>query len=538
MKRLSFLLLLLAALPALAADDLSSRLDTIAGSVFKSNEPGAAVLVVRDGKTLLRKGYGLADVELGVPMQADHILRIGSVTKQFTAVAVLQLVQQGKVALEDDITKHLPDAATGGRKVTIEHLLTHTSGIPSYTDQPSFPKRARDDMKPAEMLAMGAGMPADFEPGAQWHYNNSGYILAGMLIEKVTGEKYADYVKKHLFEPAGMKDTSYDETEKIIPRRVPGYSQRPGGVWVNAPYLSMTLPYAAGGLLSTVDDLVRWNDVLQSGTLVDPKLLARAHSAFALTGGASSRYGYGWGITAYEGHRIVEHGGGIHGFLSYLITMPDDKVVVAVLANANRLPTPQYVAHRLAAEAVGKPFPPKTITLAPDSLDRYAGAYKVSEKRTVRVVREGNRLILIRPDAPPMELLPLSDTRFVAKDSTTRVDIQGDKVTIDFVGPIETGTRTVEVQPKEIKVDPASYERFRGRYEIAPSFSIVVTPEGEHLYAQGTGQPRFEIFPEGPAKFFAKVVEAKITFDTDAAGKVTGLVLHQGGRDIPGKKVE
>jgi CubicO group peptidase (beta-lactamase class C family) len=439
-RRLAVTLLFLVAMPMCKGDDLPARLDAIATSTFKANEPGAAILVVKDGKTVLRKGYGLADAELNVAITPDNIFRIGSVTKQFTAVAILQLVQQGKIALEDDITKHLPDAPTAGKKITIENLLTHTSGIPSYTDQPSFPKRAREDMSPAEMLAMAKGVAPDFDPSANWHYNNSGYILLGMLIEKVSGQKYADYMREHIFVPAGMKDTAYDQTEKIVPRRAHGYSQAREG-FVNAPYLSMTLPFAAGGLLSTVDDLVRWTDALQGGKLVDPKLLTRAHTPFQLTSGASTRYGFGWGISEFEGHHVVEHGGGIHGFLSYLLTMPDDKLVVVVLANANRQPTPQYVAYRLAGEVLGKPFPPKTIALTPEIGSRYVGSYRLDEQRVARIESFGNKLMLYRPDAPPMEMLPLSPTEFAVKDSITRVSFQGDKITIAFVGPIETGTR-------------------------------------------------------------------------------------------------
>jgi hypothetical protein len=211
-------------------------------------------------------------------------------------------------------------------------------------------------------------------------------------------------------------------------------------------------------------------------------------------------------VSTFEGHRVVEHGGGIHGFLSSLVTLPEDGVVVVVLGNANRLPAPQYVAYRLAAEVIGKPFPPKTITLAPESLDRYTGAFRIDEKRTARIHREGNRLILVRPDAPPMELLPLSDTEFAVKDSITRVALKGDELTIDFVGPIETATRTKTAAPKEIKGDAAAFEKFRGRYELAPSFSIVVTSEGDRLFGQATGQPRFEMFPECPGRRWSEAV--------------------------------
>ena len=529
----------------LSAADLTSQLDALAAKFYKANEPGAAVLVIKDGKTLLRKGYGLADVELNVPVTPDNVFRIGSVTKQFTAVAVLQLVQQGKLALEDDVTKHLPDFPTQGKKVTIEHLLTHTSGIPSYTGLPAMNRIRRQEVSPTELIETFKGVPFEFEPGSKWAYNNSGYVLLGAIVEKLSGIKYADYVRKNLFTPAGLTHTDYEDQAKIIPKRAKGYSQMGPDHYVNAPFLSMTVPYAAGALISTVDDLARWNDALNSGKLVDPKLLARAHKGYMLTDGKPTNYGFGWAESAYEGHRVVQHGGAINGFLSALLTMPNDKLVVVVLGNANRQPTPGYVAALLAGAAIGKPYEPKTITLANDVLDRYSGVYQVDERLKHRVRRDGERLLLIPGDGPPSELMPVSETEFAVKDSMNRVrfTVTNGKVTTmttESYGPPEAATRTEEkiVERKETKVDPALYQKYVGRYELAPTFSITVTADTEHLYAQATGQPRFELFPESERKFFLKVVDAQVSFDVDDKGVVTGLVLHQNGRSMPGKKVE
>jgi CubicO group peptidase (beta-lactamase class C family) len=236
---------------------------------YKADEPGASVIVVRDGKVILHKGYGRANMELGVPIEPDMVFRTGSITKQFTAVAVLMLAEQGKLSLEDDVTKFFPDYPTKGQKITIEHLLTHTSGIKSYTSIPEWIPLWRKDMTTSEMIALFKDKPMDFAPGERYAYNNSAYFLLGAIIEKLSGQTYADFIEKNIFAPLGMKHSYYDDTARIIARRVAGYSKGKDG-FVNAAYLSTSQPYAAGSLCSTVGDLVAWANKLSSGAIVSP----------------------------------------------------------------------------------------------------------------------------------------------------------------------------------------------------------------------------------------------------------------------------
>jgi D-alanyl-D-alanine carboxypeptidase len=418
--RTPLLLLLTTTLCAPLRADLTADLDAIAGRYYQAGEPGAAVLVRKGGKTLLRKAYGQADLELSVPLSADNVFRIGSVTKQFTAVAILQLVQRGKIALDDDLGKLLPGYPAPAKRITLEHLLTHTSGIPSYTSLPSHRKTMRLDTTPEEMIARFRDLPLEFDPGTRYSYSNSNYILLGSIVEKHSGLTYAGYVKRHLFEPAGMTASRYDENDLVIPRRAHGYSQD-GTRWINTPYLSMTVPFAAGGLVSTVDDLAKWSDALRGGKLVDPKLLARAHTAFKTADGTSIRYGYGWRVTEYEGHRIIEHGGAINGFSSDLLMMPDDDLTVVVLQNGNREPAPEWLGFQLAAAAIGKPYPPAPIAMTTAQLDRYTGTYRLDETRANVVTREGDRLVFQAARGPRFELLPLSETEFFATDFPTRI---------------------------------------------------------------------------------------------------------------------
>src|SRR4051812_37064486 len=226
----------------------------------------------------------MANFELGVPITPDMVFRLASVTKQFTAVATLMLMEQGLLALDDPITRFWPDYPTHDHTITVEHLLTHTSGIRSYTDMPDWPPLWRKDFAVQELIDYFKDQPMPFAPGTRWAYNNSGYVLLGAIIEQLSGLSYAQFMQQRIFEPLGMRQSYYDRTPQIIPKRADGYQKGADG-YTNAEYLSMTQPYAAGALASTVDDLARWDRALVSGTLLQPATLARAWTPYQLADG-------------------------------------------------------------------------------------------------------------------------------------------------------------------------------------------------------------------------------------------------------------
>lgn len=258
----------------LSTQQLGSEFDKLLSEQFKPGETGCAALVARQGQIIYKKSFGMANLELNIPMKPDMVFRIGSITKQFTAVAVLQLMEQGKLSLQDEITKYLPDYPTNGHRITIEHLLTHTSGIKSYTNVPEFQKYIRDDKKPAEVIDMFKGNPMEFAPGTKWNYNNSGYFLLGYIIEKVSGKTYPDYIQENFFKKLGMSNSCYGSDSKIIKNRASGYQPGDSAV-INADMMSMTLPYAAGSIQSTVEDLFLWNRALHSYKLVKKRRLKK-----------------------------------------------------------------------------------------------------------------------------------------------------------------------------------------------------------------------------------------------------------------------
>ena len=414
---------------------------------YPASGPGAAVIVVQDGKPVLRKGYGLAEVELGVPIQPDMVFRVGSVTKEFTSACVLLLAEQGRLRLDDDIAKYLPDYPAGGRRITIEQLLTHTSGIRSYTDMPAWAARMREDWTLSELVDIFKNEPFDFEPGTRWHYSNSGYVLLGLILEKATGKKYGDLVSEMIFRPLGMKDTRYGSDEPIVPRRVSGYQKTAAGV-VNAPFLSMTQPFSAGAIVSTVDDLARWQAALDRGAILTPESRKKMWTPVTLPDGTPTRYGYGWDIWSYEDHPVVEHGGSINGFQTANMRWPADRLYVAVLSNCLGCAEPRGLALAAASILIGKPSMDRAVVaVAPALLDRYAGAYTDRDGDDWIVRRKDDHLVL-QAGPRSWDAWPASDTEFFLRDAVRTVRFVSDPsgavtgMAIDEAfGPVEVAKR-------------------------------------------------------------------------------------------------
>jgi D-alanyl-D-alanine carboxypeptidase len=355
--------------------------DSLAASVVQGGVAGLWVAVVKGSDTLLYTGYGKADVENDVAVTPKTVFRIGSVTKQFTAAAVMKLVEEGKVSLDADIRDYLPSLQTHGRKVLIRHLLNHTSGIPSYTDVgPAFGRKITLDLPHDSLLAIVKDMNLMFAPGSGFYYNNTGYYVLGMLIEKVSGMSYRDYVESRLAKPLGMDGTLYCDTRRIIPHRSEGYERQ--AELVNAAYMSMNLPGAAGALCSTIGDLVAWNRELFSGRIVSRGSLELMTTPVKLASGRPMNYGFGLGRdTLPNGVVRISHGGGINGFISQLDYYPADSLTVVVLANTAPAPATQ-VAAEIGRMWYGlprrdAPAPIKDVALGAAERSRFTGVYQV-----------------------------------------------------------------------------------------------------------------------------------------------------------------
>ena len=408
------------AAPVAAAVDqaVAARIDAMVAPYYKARDPGATLIVTKDGKTLLRKAYGMADVANEVPMQPGATMRLGSITKQFTSAAILMLAEEGKLSVSDPINKFLPDYPMHGKNITIEHLLTHTSGIVSYTNKPNFMEQMNKNLSVAQMIDSFKDDPLQFEPGARYAYNNSGYFLLGAIIEKVSGQPYASFVEQRIFTPLGMRHSAYEGQERDLSQRAAGHSQEKGNFEPSAS-LSMSQPYAAGSLVSTVDDLARWDAAVSSGKLLKAASWAQAFKPYTLTDGKSTNYGYGWAVGKLRGATVIAHGGGINGFSTYALRIPEKNIYVALLSNADGgLAEPSMIAKKAAALALGDPFPEmKAVSVSAAELDALAGVYQIDEKATRTVRRDQDHLVMQRGERPAVALYPLGADRFFVKDS-------------------------------------------------------------------------------------------------------------------------
>ncbi len=429
-----------------AAQDLTPKFDEYLSALVDQGRFTGSVLVAREGKVVFSKGCGLANAEFDAPNTAETRFRLGSVTKQFTAAAILLLQERGKLSVQDPICKYMENCPTAWSEITIHHLLSHTGGIPNFTSFPDYLPKMMMPVATQDMIARFKDKPLDFKPGEKWSYSNSGYYVLGWIIEKAAGESYESFLQKSVFDPLKMASTGYEHHDTILKKRATGYSLAKGKK-VNSAYIDMTQPYAAGALYSTVGDLFLWNEALYSGKLVSPKSLE------AMITPVKSNYGYGLGVDSKSNRKMISHGGGINGFSTYIARFPDEKVTVVVLRNADYgAPGPGKITQDLAAILFGEKY-------------------------------------------------------------------------------------EIPAAVAEVKVDPRIFDAYAGRYEVMPNFILTISNDAGHLMAQATGQPKVELFPESETKFFLKIVDAKVTFVKDAAGKVTHLILHQGG-DQKAKKID
>jgi len=414
------------------ADGVITEIDKIAREGIEAKKVASfGVGVVKDGRLVVARGYGMADLENQVSATAETVYRLGSITKQFTAVAIMLLAEEGKLSVDDELTKFLPDYPTQGKKITLRHLLNHTSGIKSYTSLKEFPKLGRNDYSHEELLALFKDVPLEFEPGTKWNYCNSGYYLLGMVIEKASGQKYEEFLSERIFKPLGMSDTRYGHTRPLIPRRAMGYTNSPKGL-VNDEFISMNAPYAAGALVSTVLDLVKWSQALEGKALLSSESYAAMHERAKLENGSTRPYGFGWQLGELAGHKSIGHGGGIPGFATMITRYPEDRLAVIVLSNTSSANSGE-VAKRIAQVMLGvkeeprKPVLDKPIDAA--LAEQVVGKYKLEDvDAVVEVTADGGKLFVS-----------------VNGESKERLKFQGER---EFVVDNDDAPR-VEFMPKE-----------------------------------------------------------------------------------------
>jgi CubicO group peptidase (beta-lactamase class C family) len=430
----------------LLAQDKNKKMEELVTAYAEQGKFNGNVVVTQKGAVVYEGSFGLRDAENKIPHQANDIFLIGSVTKQITSAVIMQLQEEGKLSVTDKLSKYFTGFPNGD-KITIENLLTHTAGIHNYTDDEKIMKGdLTKHFSQQEMLAILKSYKPDFEPGAKWNYSNSGYSILGYIIEKVTGKPYETVVRQRIFTPLHMTTSGFDFADLSSPNKSKGYFSLADNKITPAPILDSSLPFSAGAVYTTLNDLAKWERAITTGKLIKPASWNKVFTPY------KNKYGYGWGIDSLYGKLMTTHGGGIPGFSSYIMRFPKEEVAIIAFDNAS-----------------------------------------------------GRQLALISNG-----LAAIMFDQSINKPSAH----------------------------KEVTIDSSILQQYVGEYQLAPTFSITVTEEGNNLKAQATGQPQFDIYAEKEAFFFLKVVDAQIEFVKDESGKVTELILHQNGAHQKGKKIK
>lgn len=529
---------------------------------YEYGQFNGSILVAEKGKVIYKKGFGMANMEWAIPNQPDTRFRIASITKQFTAALVLQLVEEGKIKLDGKITDYLPDYRrdTGG-KVTVHQLLNHTSGIPNYQNVSGNSDNSADFVK---KYVSG---DLEFEPGSKYRYNNGGYSILGAIIEKVTGKPYETVLRERILAPLGMTNTGYDHSAAILEKRAAGYEKKPAG-YVNAPYIDMRIPYAAGSLYSTVEDLFKWDQALY-----EDKILSAESKKKMFTPGLSN-YGYGVRISeqplgkSNQQAKVIWHGGGINGFNSLISRAVEKRQTVIILDNGSHGRNHEKITNSILGILNGQPFDAPKRSIA-------EMLYKIAvEKNAATAIAEYRRLkagnsptfdfseselqtlgywlweMKRLKDALEVfklnvEMFPLSANVYDTLGEAYLADGQKDLALANYKKAVELDPANAnalriikQLEGTQTKINSSGFDAFVGDYQVTPRLVLTITFEGGKLFGQMTGQPKFVIEAVSETQFTIPDVKANITFERDSAGKVTGLTLSQGTRTAKAPKIK
>jgi CubicO group peptidase (beta-lactamase class C family) len=536
-----------------------------------------SVLVSDQGKVIYKKGFGMANMEWDIPNQPNTKHRLGSITKQFTAMLILQLVAEGKLDLQAPITTYLPDyPKASGDIITSHHLLTHTSGIPNYTAFPKFIEdESRNPYTPEEFVKMFADKALDFTPGEKFSYSNSGYFLLGLLVEKLSGKSYEQMLQDKIFTPLNMKDTGYDNHGDILKNRATGYEKQGGG-YVNSSYLDMSIPYAAGSIYSTVEDLYKWDQTLYTTSIL-PKEYMTIYFKPNIPAFGNANYAYGWGVgyakigKSNDSIYAIGHGGGINGFNTNISRTTSNKSLVVLLNNTGGAPL-NDMTKAIRGIMHGKEYdmPKKSIADAVlaviedkgiDAGILHYNSIKDSETYSLREremnaigyqlmgsdkVEEANKVFqLIIEEFPTSSnaydsfgesLMKLGKNDLAIKNYRKLVALNPNNQ--NGIDSLKKLGDDVSDLVKEVEVSNAVLETYIGKYELQPGFILTITREGNQLKTQATGQPVFDIFPKSENEFYLKVVDAQLVFNKNDADEIDSVTLFQGGREMIGRRID
>ena len=433
-KRIIASCVLLLTMTAVAwTQDIGTQADAYLTAWANQGRFSGAVLIAKGDKILLRKGYGKSNFELNVANTPETIFRIGSITKSFTALSILQLEEKGLLKVSDPVAKYVPELPAAWSAITIHQLLCHRSGIPDFVNAKAY-NDFSESRHVENALKEYADKPLLSKPGEVLRYSNSGYILLGRVIEHVTGESYEEYLSANILKPAGMTHTAYDLAAEVVPNRASGY-RFDGEAVINAPYGDSSHPGSAGALRSTVDDLYRFDRALKSGRLFSDAITTKAWTPYGHMVAPpplpiEAEYGYGWMVGEDFGHKYVGHGGWVNGFVSQFTRYPDDDAVIIVLSNFETVTYVQISKDLSAILFGGKyqtPMARKIVHPSQETLARYVGDYQIGPTILQITMRNGKLYAFVKGQPAPYGLIATSDTEFYLNDAPTEVRFIADK---------------------------------------------------------------------------------------------------------------
>lgn len=403
-----------------------SKIDAVVSSTYSSKEPGISVLVAKDRKAIYSKAFGKSNLELNTPLETNSVFQIGSITKQFTAISILMLEEQGKLSVEDKIGKYIPEYAEIGKDITIHHLLNHTSGIKNRTPVGDKGFISKTNMSPTEFIAYFKDEPLEFKPGERFKYSNAGYILLGRIIEIVSGQPYSDFIEQNIFDKIGMKNSSCGDMKQVIPNLTKGYIIEQND-FVKSDYINLSLAYSAGAILSTTEDLLKWQNALLSNTLLKASSIKQAMTPTLLNSGKRVPYGYGFRFSKLGNSPVIAHTGSTKGFTSIALFLPKEKLYITALTNCN-CKNVNNVAKQVAELFVNLPDNKitevennqperKSIDVPSEILSDYTGTYEVKPNVNLTIGLDNtNQLYLLAPgQTKKVELFAETQNHFFVK---------------------------------------------------------------------------------------------------------------------------
>ncbi|MCS6992029.1 MAG: serine hydrolase [Chitinophagales bacterium] len=539
---------------AAGAQSLAKKLkwaDSLLAANYPAQGPGAVVLIAENFRPLLHRSYGLANLEHGVPNRLHTLFPIGSMSKQFAAVAILRLVELGQLSLADSASRYLPELSGALAGITVEQLLNHTSGLMSYTEVRAFEEKFRDPVAFDELFALVGDSALLFSPATNWSYTNTGFLLAARIVQKVSGQSYQQFVRQYLWGPAHMNETEFATHEKVFPHRAYNYLRLDSLNSVPGPYFDWSWTYGAGDILSTTGDILKWYQALVNEKIISDTSLRQVWSPARLNDGRAVNYGLGWLVDTLGGYLVVGHGGALPGYLSHALYVPERKLLLVMLSNSSA-PSPSQLLERILLRLL-EVRPPAFRKLTSEQLKDYAGVYERNRKGT-RLVRNfgavpeyyyfsisADTLLMQASGGSRKPIFATGPDTFYTADYNNRIHFLRNSSGEIYAVRVESyplcyglpdiGLRTnlplpAQRQAKSIEAD--RLQAYVGTYELQKGFNLMVFARNDTLFIQATGQAPFPLHYDGDHRFFIVEVDAQAEFVPDVDGVFRTLLFTQG----------